>query len=79
MLNKCHKWLDSHAPENVIEIELMYSVMGHSYLSPDRVFGQIEKETRKIKVIAEPYEKSDIFSNHSSVDIIGEGACAVYD
>lgn len=24
MLTKCHKWLDSHAPENVIEIELMY-------------------------------------------------------
>lgn len=53
--------------------------MGHSFLPPDRVFGQIEKETRKLEVIAEPYEKSDIFSNHSSVVNIGEGAFAFYD
>lgn len=79
MLTKCHKWLDSHAPEDVIEIELMYPVMGHSFLPPDRGFGQIEKETRKLEVIAEPYEKSVTFFNLSSVVNIGEGACAVYD
>lgn len=68
--------MDSHAPEDVIEIELMYPVMGHSFLPPDR--GQIEKETRKLEVSL-PYEKSDIFFNYSSVVNIGEGACAVYN
>lgn len=79
MSTMCHKWLDNHATDNITEIELMYPVVGHSFLPPDRVFGLIEKETRKLEVIADPNDYREIFSNYSSVVNVGEGDCAVFD
>lgn len=44
-------WLYSYAPHHIKEVEIIYPVTGHSFLPPDRVFGNIEKEFRKPEVI----------------------------
>lgn len=47
-------WLDSHAPNHIKEVEIVYPVTGHSFIPPDRVFGNIEKVFRKSEVILSP-------------------------
>ena len=40
-------WLITHAPVSVKQIELLFSVRGHTFLPCDRVFGTPEKKLRK--------------------------------
>lgn len=39
-------WLSKEASTEVKNIVLVYPMVGHSYLPPDRVFGWTEKECR---------------------------------
>ncbi|CAH3877216.1 unnamed protein product [Pieris brassicae] len=45
MLGMLSKWL-TEAPQNVKKVELVFPVVGHAYIPPDRVFAQIEKQYR---------------------------------
>lgn len=69
MLAMCFKWL-STSP--VKEIELVFPIVGHSYIPPDRVFGKIEKVLRKIEQIVEPSEYLNIFKQHGTVVELGK-------
>lgn len=40
-------WLQCEAPHHIARIELIFPVVGHSYIPPDRVFGQIENIYKK--------------------------------
>lgn len=67
MLGMLSKWL-CEAPQNVKKVELVFPVVGHSYIPPDRVFAQIEKEVRKHEVISGPQQYLDIISQFSTVN-----------
>lgn len=69
-------WLDSHAPDHINEVEIIYPV--HSFLPPDRAFGKIEKVLKQSEVIQNPDEVYEIISNFSSVKIVGKD-CSVLD
>lgn len=48
-------------------MELVFPITGHSFMRPDRVFGNIEKQSRKIEVITSPEEFIAVISEHSTV------------
>ncbi|KAI4455735.1 dna-directed rna polymerases i ii and iii subunit rpabc2 [Holotrichia oblita] len=77
LIGMCSKWLVT-APLNVASIELVFPVTGHSFLPPDRVFGQIERKLRKREVIAMPSEYVEIFSESATTVELGQ-ECRVFD
>lgn len=70
MLGMLSKWL-TEAPQNVKAIELVFPVVGHSYIPPDRVFAQIEKQLRKHEVVSGPQQYLNIISKFSTVNNLG--------
>lgn len=70
MLGMLSKWL-TEAPQNIKKVELVFPVVGHSYIPPDRVFAQIEKEVRKHEVISGPQKYIEIISKFSTVNALG--------
>lgn len=64
-------WLIS-APPNVKWVEIIFPVTGHSYIPPDRVFGQSEKEIKRKEVILKPEEYEEIFSHYAKVKKLGK-------
>ncbi|CAG5008437.1 unnamed protein product [Parnassius apollo] len=48
-------------------MELVFPVTGHSFMPPDRVFGNIEKSIRKMEIITSPEVHVDVISQHSTV------------
>ncbi|KAG8176610.1 hypothetical protein JTE90_028592 [Oedothorax gibbosus] len=51
-------WMHSHAPDHIKEIDIIYPVTGHSFLPPDRVFGNIAKVLKRSEVVPKPEELS---------------------
>lgn len=43
------KWLYTEAPRHLKRIELIFPVVGHSFIPPDRVFAKIENTLKKKK------------------------------
>lgn len=60
MLSMLSKWLLENV--SVKRIEIIFPVTGHSFMPPDRVFGNIEKVLKKREVIIQPKEYCDIIS-----------------
>lgn len=67
-------WLHNHAPKHIKQVELLFPVVGHSFLPPDRVFGMNEKAIRKKEVIFTPSEYVNIFKEHATVIELSEEA-----
>lgn len=40
-------WLLNHTPQTLESVELVFPITGHSFLPPDRVFGNVEQEIKK--------------------------------
>lgn len=57
-------------------MELVFPITGHSFMRPDRVFGNIEKQIRKIEVITSPEEFIAVISEHSTVTQLRDITCA---
>ncbi|CAG4999743.1 unnamed protein product [Parnassius apollo] len=54
------------------QVEGQFAIsVGHSYLPPDRIFGNIEREIRPLEVIAEPEVYFDIFKRYGKVIRLG--------
>lgn len=66
MLAMCSKWLAEFAPSNVESLELIFPVVGHSFIPPHRVFAQIEKQVRKRETLVKPEEYLEIISEWST-------------
>lgn len=79
MVGMCASWLATHAPRNIKEIELIYPVVGHSYIPPDRVFAQIEKKVREKEEIIHPDEYREIFKDFGTLIQLGADDCPVHD
>lgn len=77
VVGMCKKWL-SEAPQHIKKVEIIFPVVGHSFLPADRVFGRIEKEFRKRDTILEPSGYSKIIQEYSSLIVVGED-CTVKD
>lgn len=60
------------------DFKAYFSLVGHSFIPPDRVFAQIEKEIRKREIIANPDEYYDIIKVFGNVIILGED-CKVFN
>lgn len=54
------KWLQDYAPEHIMGLEILFLVVGHSFLPPDRVSAKIEKEIKNREVIPSP---AGLFAN----------------
>lgn len=60
-------WLSKDAPAHITMVELLFPMVGHSFLPPDRVFARIEKNIRKKEVIADPIDYVKVFAEHGTV------------
>lgn len=72
-------WLLNIAPPTVKEVLLLFPIVGHSYIPPDRVFGNLERQFKKHSVIENPKKYLDIFKQYVSVVRLGYGDCKVID
>lgn len=59
-------WLTKDAPAQIHLVEVVFPVVGHSLLPPDRVFARIEKELRKLENIIKLKEYFDVVEKHST-------------
>lgn len=66
MVGMSMKWFQT-APQHIEKLEVIFPVVGHSYLPPDRVFGNIEKVDRIINTLVSPDEYYEIFGTFGSV------------
>lgn len=55
------KLLSQDAPPSIKEVKVIFPVVGHSFIPPDRVFGHIEAEVKK---------HSTLLTDHSYINII---------
>lgn len=65
------KYLMDYAPERVKTVELIFPIVGHSFLPPDRVFAQIEKLIKKTDVIPNPKSYIEFFKQRGTVLNLG--------
>lgn len=61
------KWLYTEAPRHLKKVEIIYPVVGHSFIPPDRVFAKIEKILRTKEVIASPAEYVSVLEENGTV------------
>lgn len=64
-------WLQCEAPPQIKNVELIFPVVGHSYIPPDRVFGQIERIYKKQTEFVHPEEYVNILNKFATVFKIG--------
>lgn len=65
-------WLLFEAPEHIKEVQLTFPVTGHSYIPPDRVFGEIEKKIKRRETILDPTELIEITGEFATVVQLSE-------
>ncbi|CAD0206469.1 unnamed protein product [Chrysodeixis includens] len=58
------KWLTTEAPRHIKKVEIIFPVVGHSFIPPDRVFAQIEKELKKREIISSPGQYQEIITQY---------------
>lgn len=72
MVGMIQYWLQCCSPPNVKTVELVFPIVGHSFLPPDRVFAQIEKKVKKCPTIIDPETYINIIKDYSTVLKMGE-------
>lgn len=60
-------WLTHDAPKHIKTIQMIFPIVGHSYIPPDRVFGRIEKVIRKNDTIIRPEDYCEILKDFGNV------------
>lgn len=64
-------WLQYEAPRQIEQIQILFPVVGHSYIPPDRVFGQIERVYKKNTVVIHPDEYVNLIKKFATVYRVG--------
>lgn len=64
-------WLGHKAPTSITTVELVFPVVGHSFIPPDRVFGLIERDIKRKSVIVDRTEYEEIIQNYSKLLKLG--------
>lgn len=70
-------WLYSNK-SSLKEVHVIFPIVGHSFLPPDRCFGRIEKIVRKRDTIIKPSEYRDIIRETATVKELGKDF-VIYD
>ena len=65
-------WLAKFAPNNIEDVTLIYPVTRHSYMPPDRVFGNIEREIKKYPTIVKPEMLLEVIKKFSEILYVPE-------
>lgn len=60
------KWLYTEAPSHLKKIELIFPVVGHSFIPPDRLFARIEKILKTKEVVVSPSDYAAVLEQHGS-------------
>lgn len=71
-------WLLNEAPAHVKTVVLCFPIVGHSFIPPDRVFGNLERQLKAHTVIVNPEHYLETFKKFSTVVHLGTD-CAVMD
>ena len=61
------KWLYCEAPRHVKKVEVIYPIVGHSFIPPDRVFAKIEKILKTKEVVTCPAEYVSVLEENGTV------------
>lgn len=72
MIGMVQYWLKCCSPPQIQLVELVYPVVGHSFLPPDRVFGQIERKIKKCATIINPEMYLSKIKEYATVLRMGE-------
>lgn len=67
-------WLLKLSPPTIKEVQVIFPVVGHSYIPPDRLFGQIEKLIKKKPEVTSPEQYVEIIQKWGKVYILGVDA-----
>lgn len=65
------KWFKDESPKSVERVEIVFPIVGHSFLPPDRVFGRIEKVIRSVGTIETPSKYTAILKDFGTVKRLG--------
>lgn len=79
LMGMCSHWLATKAPINIKSVEIIFPVVGHSFLPPDRVFAQIEKTVKTKESLVSPAEYNEIYDQFGTIVQVGSDECPVYD
>lgn len=60
------KWLYTDAPRHIKKVELIFPVVGHSFIPPDRVFAKIEKTLKTKEVITSPLDYVSVLEENAT-------------
>nr|CAD7394042.1 unnamed protein product [Timema cristinae] len=69
-------WLLVEAPLQIKEVVICLPIMGHSFIPPDRVFGNFERQFKAKSVIVNLEEYLQVFDNFSTVFHLGRDELA---
>ena len=72
MVGMIQYWLQCCSPPHIKCVELVFPIVGHSFLPPDRVFAQIERKVKKCSTIIDPETYINIIKDYSTVLKMGE-------
>lgn len=64
-------WLAKNAPPAIKKVILLFPVVGHSFIPPDRIFGRIEREVGAKSTIVNPQEYEELFKAVGTVYKLG--------
>src|SRR5690606_28467453 len=78
MIGMLSTWFSQKAPSSIKTIEVVFPIVGHSYMPPDRLFGRIEKRIRKETQIIKPNEYFEIFKECSASVVRVGTVCQIY-
>lgn len=79
LMTMCSYWLSTKSPSNIKKMEIIFPVVGHSFIPPDRVFARIEKAVKSKESIVSPAEYIEIFEEFGTVVNLGGESCPVLD
>lgn len=63
MMSIVSTWFLNLAPVHIQNLQFVFPIVGHSFLSADRVFANIEKNNKRKDVITSPDEYTNLFSD----------------
>lgn len=60
-----------NASNDITEVQLVFPMTGHSFIPPDRIFGNIEKQIKLCEIIIDPNQYIEMISNFATVKRLG--------
>lgn len=67
MIGMLASFLHRKAPDNIQRIELIFPIVGHSFMPPDRVFGISERKIKKTEIITNPEQYVRMIEQNATV------------